>query len=81
MWPTDNEEWNLHSSNQRNNNARVRLMHTQIDEMFAFKPEGLEEFAMASQFSQAEAKKYFIERVRCDKPVKNGIIWWNLLDG
>ena len=33
------------------------------------------------QISQAEAKKYFIERMRVNRPDKTGIIWWNLLDG
>lgn len=81
LWPTNNEEWILHSSDQFHNPARVNLMHTQIDEMFAFKPQSIEEFSLASQISMAEAKKFFVERVRCKKPIKTGVIWWNLLDG
>ena len=34
-----------------------------------------------SQISQAEAKKYFIERFRITRGRRNGIIWWNLIDG
>lgn len=40
-----------------------------------------EDYILASQISQAEAKKYFIERMRVGRPKKTGIIWWNLLDG
>ena len=41
----------------------------------------LENFAKQSQISQAEAKKFFIERFRASKWRRTGIIWWNLLDG
>ena len=34
-----------------------------------------------SQISQAEAKKFFIERFRVTKWRRTGIIWWNLIDG
>ena len=56
-------------------------MADQIRQIFAFEPETLEEFSLASQISQAEAKKYFIERIRAGRPKKSGILWWNLLDG
>ena len=81
VWPYANEQWTLHSSDQHGNDARVRLMADQIRQLFAFDPQTLEEFSLASQISQAEAKKYFIERVRTARPQKSGIIWWNLLDG
>lgn len=82
VWPyTDNEEWNLHSSDQKNRNHRVMLMEKQIRQFFATVPDNLDDYATASQFSQGEAKKFFIERMRCGKPTKSGIIWWNLLDG
>jgi len=35
----------------------------------------------ASQASQAEALKFFIESFRVRKWHRTGIIWWNLLDG
>jgi beta-mannosidase len=46
-------------------------------------PDGLEDFSKASQISQSEALKYFIERFRTGKInwERTGIIWWNLLDG
>ncbi len=44
-------------------------------------PENIDDFALASQFSQAEADKFFIERIRVGKPRTSGIIWWNILDG
>ncbi len=82
LWPyTDNNEWNLHSSDQRDNDYRVLLMEKQIRQLFGEVPDNLDEFAFASQVSQAEAKKFFIENVRTQKPVKSGILWWNLLDG
>lgn len=80
-WPCWNEQWTLHSSDQRGNDNRVRLMMDQIYQLFAFEPNSLEEFSLASQISQAEAKKYFIERIRVAKPRKTGVLWWNLLDG
>jgi beta-mannosidase len=49
--------------------------------MFREVPTDPEEYILASQISQAEAKKYFIERMRMGRPNKSGIIWWNLLDG
>ena len=49
--------------------------------MFGDVPTDPEEYILASQISQAEAKKYFIERMRVGRPQRSGIIWWNLLDG
>ncbi|OGV65503.1 MAG: hypothetical protein A3K19_10455 [Lentisphaerae bacterium RIFOXYB12_FULL_65_16] len=89
VWPrTDNEEWNLHSTcpvpgffGNNNDNSRVELMAKQIRELFGTVPARLEDFAFASQASQAEAKKFFIEFFRGTKWRRTGIIWWNLLDG
>ena len=39
-------------------------MADQIAQLFAFQPDCLEDFSLASQISQAEAKKFFIERMR-----------------
>ncbi len=60
---------------------RTRLFFNQVRTLFKEMPEGLNNFAMASQISQAEALKYFIERFRIQRNNKGGIIWWNLLDG
>ncbi len=68
------------------NSYRIGLMSDQVKVLFCdFREnevaEGLSRFAMASQISQAEAKKYFIERFRMTKWHRTGIIWWNLIDG
>ncbi len=60
---------------------RIKLMYNQVLTLFDTVPEDLDTFARMSQISQAEAKKYFIERFRIRKWDKTGIIWWNLLDG
>lgn len=82
VWPYErNPQWNLHSSDQHNRDERVMLMANQIRQLFGAVPDNLDDFALASQISQAEAKKFFIERMRIQKPYTSGIIWWNLLDG
>lgn len=81
LWPIYNKEWALHSTDYKFHDHRVKLMEDQIIQLFGFKPDNLDDFTLASQFSQAEADKFFIERIRCDKPRKSGIIWWNILDG
>ena len=60
---------------------RIGLMARQVKTLLGYEPETLEEFVAASQISQAEAKKYFIERFRIGKWRRTGIIWWNLIDG
>ena len=81
LWPYYNSEWTLHSSDQSDSDHRVRQMEKQVKQLFGEVPEKPEDFIYASQISQAEAKKYFIERIRIGRPQKTGIIWWNLLDG
>jgi beta-mannosidase len=56
-------------------------MEKQVRQLFGKMPESMEDFVFASQVSQAEAKKFFIENVRVHRETKKGIIWWNLLDG
>jgi len=82
VWPyKNNPEWILHSSDQNGNDSRVMLMEKQVLQLFGEVPKNAEDYILASQISQAEAKKYFIERIRVGRPDKTGIIWWNLLDG
>lgn len=82
VWPYHhNSEWILHSSDQKGNDARIMLLEKQVRQLFGTVPTDPEDFILASQISQAEAKKYFIERMRVGRPKKTGIIWWNLLDG
>lgn len=60
---------------------RIKLAYKQVVTLFGSAEPGLEDFVKQSQISQAEAKKYFIERFRIGKWRRTGIIWWNLLDG
>jgi len=77
----NNSECILHSTDYRGSNERFKLMENQIMQLFGEIPQNLEDFALASQISQAEADKFFIELFRCNKPIKSGLIWWNLIDG
>jgi len=85
-WPyEDNEEWLLHSTSPVPGvdlfDYRVELMARQVRTLFGTVPATLEGFAYASQASQAEAMKFFIEMFRAQKWRRTGIIWWNILDG
>lgn len=60
---------------------RLRLAHNQVVTLFGHAEENFDDFLRQSQISQAEAKKYFIEKFRVNKWKRTGIIWWNLLDG
>ncbi len=59
---------------------RIRLAYKQVETLFGKASGNLEDFVKQSQISQAEAKKYFIEKFRVDSKRRSGIIWWNLLD-
>lgn len=74
------ESWILHSSDCFGRRDRIFLMEKQAAYLFGKAPGPFAEFAEASQYTQAEAYKFFIESMRTD-PRKRGIIWWNLLDG
>jgi beta-mannosidase len=85
LWPwQDNRQWRAHTTDPVPDGGgfqyRTKLMADQIRELFGFAPDTLDEFALASQISQAEAKKYFIESFRIRKWRKTGIIWWNVID-
>lgn len=60
---------------------RIRLAYTQVETLFGKAAEDLDTFVKQSQISQAEAKKYFIEKFRVGKGYRTGILWWNLVDG
>ncbi len=85
LWPMPNDEWDTHNTEYirgpRREYNRNLLMRNQVQALFGEVPEKLEDFALASQISQAEAKKFFIEMVRSRKWRRTGLIWWNLLDG
>jgi len=83
LWTWDNDYWRAHSvehwKTRRRSYNRNELMANQIKELFGFIPEKIEDFILASQISQAEAKKFFIERARFSDNIW-GIIWWNVMD-
>ena len=60
---------------------RIPLMTRQVERLFGDVPDDLTTYALQSQISQAEAKKFFIERFRIGKWRRTGILWWNLIDG
>ena len=83
---SDHPQWMLHSSTFRTDetapyNYRNSLMIRQAERLFGSASKDLSTFALQSQISQAEAKKFFIEHFRCGKWRRTGIIWWNLIDG
>lgn len=86
LWPFRGKSaWMTHDTDylpkgQRGYDRNV-LMAEQVQILFGYEPDTLEEFSLLSQVSQAEAKKFFIERTRIKKWRRTGIIWWNMLDG
>ncbi|MEJ5251244.1 MAG: glycoside hydrolase family 2 [Chthonomonadetes bacterium] len=81
----DNEQWLTHATRplprMTDFNYRIPLMASQIAVLFDTIPDNLDDFILASQISQAEALKFFIERWRQRKWRTTGILWWNLRDG
>ena len=87
VWPwQNNDQWQIHATCMELGDDvayafRNALMASQVKVLFGIEPENLEDFALASQISQGEADKFFIERFRGEKWRRTGIIWWNLVDG
>lgn len=85
VWPyQNNKQWNLHSADQCFDgcyDGRTMLMHRQVAQLFGDVPTDPEDYILASQISQAEAKKFFIEHMRAQMARNGGMIWWNLVDG
>ena len=86
LWPwQDNAQWLAHATEsigpQGPRAYRIKLMADQIKELFGLEPADLSTFILASQISQAEAKKFFIEMTRTKKWRKTGLLWWNMIDG
>jgi beta-mannosidase len=86
VWPYGgNAEWLLHATSPfpgiDTHDYRLELMASQVRLLFGAIPPTLEDFVAASQASQAEALKFFIELFRSGKWRRTGIIWWNLIDG
>jgi len=86
VWPwQDNDQWLTHAARPHRHftawNYRIKLMGKQIAVLFESIPDNLDDYILASQISQAEAKKFFIEWFRSGKWRRTGILWWNLRDG
>lgn len=87
LWPWQgNDEWLVHAAMPEVNPEgpyayRIQLMANQVRELFGKVPDTLEEFSLASQIAQAEAKKFLVEFFRTGKWRRTGIMWWNLIDG
>lgn len=84
LWPPGNGEWLTHSTEYRGlgtrGESRIELMRKQVLAMFGAVPDRAGDFIFASQASQAEALKFFVETARSNRAEKSGIVWWNLLD-
>lgn len=85
LWPfAGSRQWLVHNSERplyRRGYDRNELMARQVAILFGRAPDNLADFVLASQISQAEAKKFFIEQFRMQKGQKTGLIWWNVIDG
>ena len=60
---------------------RIPLMTRQVERLFGAAPRDIQKYALESQISQAEAKKFFLEHFRIGKWYRTGILWWNIIDG
>ncbi len=82
---TIDEEWLVHAASPVTDQDapytyRIGLMASQVKTLLGYIPKDIESFSLASQISQGEAFKFFIERFRLNKATHGGIIWWNLID-
>jgi beta-mannosidase len=80
-----NEQWLTKSCrstpDDKTTLGRNDLMINQVKAFFGACPDDLDEFILASQITQAEAMKFFVEMFRQQKGTKQGILWWNIRDG
>ncbi|MBI5834874.1 MAG: glycoside hydrolase family 2 [Armatimonadetes bacterium] len=91
LWPwQDNDQWLTHAVRPKpgvdSYDYRIPLMGKQAAVLFHTVPEDLDDYILASQASQAEALKFFLERWRGGerqggKFRRTGMLWWNLRDG
>ena len=83
----ENPDWLVHAAGMMTTTVdnpyayRLPLMVTQVERIFTEAKGDLNDFARQSQISQAEAKKFFIERFRINKWRTTGLLWWNIADG
>ena len=82
-----NPDWLVHAAGMMTTTVdnpyayRLPLMVSQVERIFGKAEDDLLNFARQSQISQAEAKKFFIERFRINKWRMTGLLWWNIADG
>ena len=92
LWPINDENgkpnlhWLAHTSEAQDDGElsyvyRAGLHQKEVRYLFGSLPDTVDEYALLSQISQAEAFKYFVESFRAKKWRRTGILWWNLLDG
>ena len=82
LWPWQkNPQWILHSSSTVGDPYQNVVLANEATEMFGPVPNDLGDFIQATQFTQAEAFKFFIEMTRLAKWRSTGIVWWNVVDG
>jgi beta-mannosidase len=86
LWPWEgDDQWTTKSvrfhPRDESTTGRNGLMAKQIACLFGEVPTELDDFILASQITQAEAKKFFVEFWRRGKWQRTGILWWNLRDG
>lgn len=81
-----NDEWvtkdveQIHKHNDKY--KRLNYFRHELTDLFGGVPTELEDFVFATQASQGEALKYFVEIWRSQKfEPKTGILWWNLREG
>jgi beta-mannosidase len=80
----ENPVWRLHETDHRAEPtwyySRNELLLDQARVYFGEGPDELDHVVLASQISQAEAVKFFVEQTRLARGRRWGIMWWNLLD-
>jgi len=75
------EDWLFHSAERLGREFRINYLENQCTGVFGRLATTAEEFIKMSQFTQAEALKYLIERMRMKRPYASGLLFWNLHDG
>ncbi|MEO6829701.1 MAG: hypothetical protein ABI164_07800 [Acidobacteriaceae bacterium] len=82
LWPwQDNSWWALHSTSTALDPVGNYRLANGGKELFGIIPDKLEDFILLTQITEAEAIKYFVERMRLNKWRTTGMIWWNLMAG
>jgi beta-mannosidase len=56
-----------------------RILSDEEKESFGVLPDKIKDFILATQITQAEAQKFFIEMTRLNKWQSTGLLWWNVM--